>query len=129
MCILIKNRDKPKVKTFRFILNVEVQTDADTTLDVDYLGSIQSGLMDNLYNVFPSIIITDVGTEHVPIEHAVAIESYQLEPMPENTNTPLPRTGVFAYLDASDASDAVDMEKFRAALATRTTNLVPGESS
>jgi hypothetical protein len=122
MCILIKNRDKPKVKTFRFILNVEVQTDADMTLDADYLGLIQSGLMDNLYNVFPSIIITDVGTEHVPIEHAVAIESYQLEPMTENTNTPLPRTGV-------DTSVAVDMEKFRAALATRTSNLVPGESS
>ena len=126
MCILIKNRDKPKVKTFRFILNVEVQTDADMTLDADYLCSIQTGLMDNLYNVFPSIIITDVGTEHVPIEHAVAIESYQLEPLAENTHAPLPRTGVVAYLDASVA---VDMEKFRAALATRTSNLVPGESS
>lgn len=54
MCNLIKNRDKPKVKMFRFILNVEVQTEADTTLDADYLASIQSGLMDNLYNVFPS---------------------------------------------------------------------------
>lgn len=126
MCILIKNRDKPKVKTFRFILNVEVQTDADMTLDADYLCSIQTGLMDNLYNVFPSIIITDVGTEHVPIEHAVAIESYQLEPLAEHTHAPLPRTGVVAYLDASVA---VDMEKFRAALATRTSNLVPGESS
>lgn len=126
MCIFIKNRDKPKVKTFRFILNVEVQTDADMTLDADYLCSIQTGLMDNLYNVFPSIIITDVGTEHVPIEHAVAIESYQLEPLAENTHAPLPRTGVVAYLDASVA---VDMEKFRAALATRTSNLVPGESS
>lgn len=125
MCNLIKNRDKPKVKMFRFILNVEVQTEADTTLDADYLASIQSGLMDNLYNVFPSIIITDVGTEHVPIEHTVAIESYQLEPMTENANTPLPRTGVFAYLDASVAAD---MEKFRAALATRTSNLTTGDS-
>lgn len=61
----------------------------------------------------------------MPIEHTVAIESYQLEPMTENANTPLPRTGVFAYLDASVAAD---MEKFRAALATRTSNLTTGDS-
>lgn len=126
MYILIKNRDKPKVKTFRFFLDVEVKTEADVALDADYLGSIQSGLMDNLYNVFPSVIITDVGTETAPIEHTFVVESYQLKPMTENTNTPLPRTGVFAYLDASVAADT---EKFRAALATRTTNLVPGDSS
>lgn len=126
MSIMIKKRDKPKVKTFRFILNVEVRTDADTTLDADYLASIQSGLMDNLYNVFPSVIITDVGTETVPIEHTFVVESYQLEPAAENVRTPLPRTGVFVYIDASVAAD---MEKFRAALATRTSNLVPGDSS
>ncbi len=126
MSILIKRRDKPNVKSFRIFLNVEVQTEADTTLDSDYLASIQSGLMDNLYNVFPSIIITDVGTAAVPIEHTFIVESYQLEPLAENTHTPLPRAGVFAYIDASVAAD---MEKFRAALATRTSNLVPGESS
>lgn len=92
MSILIKKRDKPNTKSFRFFLNVEVKTEADTTLDADYLASIQSGLMDNLYNVFPSIIITDVGTAAVPIEHTFIVESYQLEPLAENTHTPLPRT-------------------------------------
>lgn len=129
MSILIKKRDKPNVKSFRFFLNVEVKTAADATLDADYLDSIQSGLMDNLYNVFPSIIITDVGTAAVPIEHTFIVESYQLEPLAENTHAPLPRTGVFAYIDASVAADMEKLEKFRAALATRTSNLVPGESS